>query len=895
MHMSLRGWGILIGLWMAAALPATAQVDPFVAIDAAIAEKRDAEVEAQLQQLAATDDPRVRGMALSRLTLGALKLGQGLSLKAEITESVALLRQLPDAQLELARALLWASEVAAAEDDNQTRLQLGEEALRLFETQPGAELELMRALLRVSNADGRLDRGVEGAAKVARAAEIADRLNAAPIERAAILGRQGAFAYGRGDLDAAERYYAQMLALSERESPNTPEHASALANVALVRAERGQLAAARAGYLRAIEMRKAVGGRSQMIASDLTTLGEIELRLGERDAALGHLLEARERLQALQSRSEIHVMLLLKLATLSFDRGDRPAALAWFEEADTLARALPFTCACKAKTLVGLAWFHLESAAPERALPLYRQAIALLQQDPSDPMTLAHAQAGEAEALLALGQATQANAALELALPKLVALAPDSAQHARLIWLQGRGLQASGAVAAAREHYCRASRMLDHASLQAIDDAGQARFRREYAKVYRDCIEAAAAAADAAAVFDGLERLRLRRAGGDAAPATQAVLTLDALRQQMPDDAVYLSYLVGTRQTRLLAVTRAQPPQLLQLEVGADELSRAVGALRTRILARVDQTDAALRQQASALYRALLQPAAASLEGKRLLIIAPDAALHDLPWAALRDGRRWLVQTHALVIADSLADRARRHAPVGGVLGVADASDSNLPEAVLRAGTAQLPALPHAREEVAELKRMERRAEVLIGADATEASVRARLPQARWAHFAVHAWLNSERPLESALLLRPADASPLDDGQLQAQEIGAMALAADVVVLSGCDTGRGGELDGVGLLGLVRAFRSAGADRVVASLWSIDDRGTAELFERHYRSADGDIVRGWQRTQQDALAHPRYLAGSDQSRGVGALAPSRSSAHLLPYHWASLQVYGRPW
>lgn len=889
--MSLRWCAVLFCCLVWA--PATRASDPFVAIDAAIAAQRDAEVLAELQQLANSEDLRTRGMALSRMTLGGLKRGQGLAYQDQIRDAVALLRRIPDAQLELARALLWASEVAAARDDNQTRLQLGEEAIELFAESPGADRELMGALLRVSNADGRLDRNAEGAAKVARAAEIAERIHAPPVEYVSILGRQGAFAYGRGDLDSAERYYSQMLELARRESPNTIEHASALANVALVRAERGQYTAARSGYLQAIAMRKTAGSRSQMIASDLTTLGEIELRLGEREAALEHLLEARERLQALQSRSEIHVMLLLKLASLSAEEGDHTRALAWFEEADAMARALPFTCACKAKTLVGLAWFHLESQAPERALALYRQAQALLEPEHADPMTAAHASAGEAEALLALGRAGEANSALERALPKLSELAPDSAQHARLLWLQGRGLQAGGSSEAARELYCRASRMLDHASLQVVDDAGQARFRREYAEVYRDCIEAAAAAGDAAAVFDGLERLRLRRASGDAAPAAHTVISLATLRQQMPANAVFLSYLVGAEHTRLLAVTREDAPQLLQLNAGAGALATQVSLLRTRILARADTDDRDLRQLSGALYRALLEPVGEMLTNHSLVVVAPDGALHDLPWAALRDGRRWLVQTHALLIADTLSPPGRAKSPAQGVLGVADASDSSVPEGAQR-GDRALPALPHAREEVAGLKRLAEQADVLTGADATERSVRARLPDARWAHFAVHAWLNSARPLESALLLRGTDSDPAGDGQLQAQEIATLPLAANVVVLSGCDTGRGGGLDGVGLLGLVRAFRSAGADRVVASLWSIDDRGTAELFARHYRHGDGDIVRDWQRTQRSALDRPRYQTDTEQQRGVGAVVPGRRG-RLLPYHWASLQVYGRPW
>ena len=118
MHMRLNGLGMLIALWTTLAPMALAGGDPFADIDAAIAAKRDTDVQVTLQQLAETDDPRVRGMALSRLTLGALKQGMGLAFKAQISESVALLRQVPGAELELARALLWASEVAAAEDDN---------------------------------------------------------------------------------------------------------------------------------------------------------------------------------------------------------------------------------------------------------------------------------------------------------------------------------------------------------------------------------------------------------------------------------------------------------------------------------------------------------------------------------------------------------------------------------------------------------------------------------------------------------------------------------------------------------------------------------------------------------------------------------------------------------
>lgn len=66
------------------------------------------------------------------------------------------------------------------------------------------------------------------------------------------------------------------------------------------------------------------------------------------------------------------------------------------------------------------------------------------------------------------------------------------------------------------------------------------------------------------------------------------------------------------------------------------------------------------------------------------------------------------------------------------------------------------------------------------------------------------------------------------DGFLRAHEVFNLRLAADVVVLSACQTGLGKEIRGEGLVGLTRGFMYAGAPRVVISLWNINDAATAE-------------------------------------------------------------------
>lgn len=894
---ALRGaqLGLATALLVALQFPALAQQAPadlWVQAQQAANAGRTDEALALMRQLAESREPLERARGLVGLTGIAIRQGKATERKQEIAQALDLLRALPQAQADLGLALIAAAEVAAASDDNATRLRLGEEAIALYASMPGRERELMDALLRTSNADARLGNTASGEAKVTRAAEIAERIGATPTERVRILGRQAAFACGRGALEEAAQRYEQMRSLAAAHIPDSLEHASALANGAMVAAERGHLAAARRDYERALELRRRVSGRSQMIATDLMTLAEIENRLGDLDAARTHLDEARQRLAELDSRSELHVGALVKLAQIDYDRGDTPAAQALFEQAKALAEALPFECACKAQTLIWLSWFQLRAGQAQAALAGYQRAIDLYTEDAGGNVNLPHAQAGKAEALVDLGRAEEAGAALAEALPALLEAAPGSSVHAHLEWLQGRIADGLGNGATARGHYCEASRILDRASLAGGNDVGQARFRRRYVEIYRACIEAAARDQDAAAVFDGLERLRLRRAAGEAATEDQAVVTLAQVQQRMPPRTALLSFLATDNALRVLVVASGHPPRLLRLALPRARLAAEVQALRERVLARADADDERLRASAGRLYDALLAPVADELRGQRQLLLAPDGPLHKLPWAALHDGRRWLIERHALVLVDTLSDA--RAAPAEGelLLGVADAGDAALPAAALRAGP--LAPLPFARVEIAALGHVEGRLSTLVGEEATEAVVRERLAQAGIAHFAVHAWLNVEQPLQSALMLRPA-ADGGDDGLLQAFEIAGLRTPARLVVLSGCDTGRGSELEGVGLLGLVRAFRSAGAQRVIASLWPIGDRGTAELFERYYRGGEADPARAWQRVAREALRNPVFDAGEDAERAVGGVARQSRADRLLPYHWASLQVYGQPW
>jgi CHAT domain-containing protein len=74
------------------------------------------------------------------------------------------------------------------------------------------------------------------------------------------------------------------------------------------------------------------------------------------------------------------------------------------------------------------------------------------------------------------------------------------------------------------------------------------------------------------------------------------------------------------------------------------------------------------------------------------------------------------------------------------------------------------------------------------------------------------------------------------DGFVRLHDIYNLNLPADLVVLSACNTALGQDVRGEGLIGIVRGFMYAGAARVVASLWKVDDEATAELMKRFYRN-----------------------------------------------------------
>ena len=102
--------------------------------------------------------------------------------------------------------------------------------------------------------------------------------------------------------------------------------------------------------------------------------------------------------------------------------------------------------------------------------------------------------------------------------------------------------------------------------------------------------------------------------------------------------------------------------------------------------------------------------------------------------------------------------------------------------------------------------------------------------QFTFVHFTAHAAANVESPLDSAVIL----SGPDDAYKLYARDVAEMPLRAELVTVSACRSAGERAYSGEGLVGFAWAFLRAGARQVIAGLWDVDDRSTAELMDRLY-------------------------------------------------------------
>jgi CHAT domain-containing protein/tetratricopeptide (TPR) repeat protein len=353
-------------------------------------------------------------------------------------------------------------------------------------------------------------------------------------------------------------------------------------------------------------------------------------------------------------------------------------------------------------------------------------------------------------------------------------------------------------------------------------------------------------------------------AGLRSAAAVPAATASEARQIASRLDSTLLCYWVGSESTYVWIVPPEGEIQSTRIEATEEHLKALVlrsaasglgvtrGAetgvqLTARSGKRLDVSAAPVNAW-SDLYRLLVEPVESRLPQKpgSSVIIVPHGPLFHLSFGALKNSRnRYLIEDLTLDYTPSIALLALPSQRNQG--GGSDDGDYLLvadPRQMPRgADGTQLPALPGAQMETQAIAGLLRGASftLLIGDQADEAAVRAKLAHRHVIHFATHGVLIDAEPLQSYLALGRIDESAAADGRLTAAEIYSLKLDADLVVLSACRSALGA-VTGDGVNGLARAFFCAGTNTVIATMWDVPDQPTSRLvssFYRHYRDGGG--------------------------------------------------------
>lgn len=290
--------------------------------------------------------------------------------------------------------------------------------------------------------------------------------------------------------------------------------------------------------------------------------------------------------------------------------------------------------------------------------------------------------------------------------------------------------------------------------------------------------------------------------------------------------------------------------RLQAVKLESDGLTEDVQAFR-KLIENTGSTQ--FLDMSKKLYKRLFQPLESSLN-KRNLIIVPHGVLHYLPLAALHDENGYLLDRYSIRMMPSASAmkylKEKKAAGKGGIL-IFGNPDLGNPKYDLA----------YAQKEATELARIRPQSKVFVRKEATEEALRRYAKDYSYIHFATHGEFDPQAPLKSALLLAPDSRY---NGILSVDKIYSLNLNVDLVTLSACETGLSRIANGDDLVGLTRGFLYAGSNSIVASLWKVDDRATAELMTGFYtellKNNKVEALRSAQLETKKKYPHPYYWA-----------------------------------
>ncbi|MCB0851666.1 MAG: CHAT domain-containing protein, partial [Bacteroidetes bacterium] len=271
------------------------------------------------------------------------------------------------------------------------------------------------------------------------------------------------------------------------------------------------------------------------------------------------------------------------------------------------------------------------------------------------------------------------------------------------------------------------------------------------------------------------------------------------------------------------------------------------------------------------------------------LVIVPDGALGYLPFETFTDqDGQYLVSKTAISYAYSathfcqLFDRSgKRSIPGKKLLAVSPAFKQK--EGVLANAESirrsYLGPLVYSEQEVKSIQQI-LGGDILMGSQATKEAFFSMADQYQILHLSSHGKVNDDHPRFSFIAFSGENDTVLTEGEpyvgvsgLYLADLYNLDLNADMVVLSACETGLGKLTQAEGIISLARGFAFAGASSIVTTLWSVNDKTSADLMTLFYENLNQGMPR-------DQAMQKAKMAFIDENEA--------------PFYWAGYIVIGDP-
>jgi CHAT domain-containing protein/Tfp pilus assembly protein PilF len=381
----------------------------------------------------------------------------------------------------------------------------------------------------------------------------------------------------------------------------------------------------------------------------------------------------------------------------------------------------------------------------------------------------------------------------------------------------------------------------------------------------------------------------------------------DIQAQILDENSILLEYFLGAENSYLFAVNKNS------LEIFELPKREIIEKSARQAVEKIKLANSTEKPDLADLSRILLAPVAEKIQNKRLLIVA-SGVLQYVPFAALQSQdskakNRFLIETNEIVNLPSASvlallrqNKTRSESPKNLMAILADpvftnddsrlklvAKQKSTPNDSSTAVMREVKILsPQLRSDFGRLRFSRLEADAILDlakskqnfaamdfAANLKAANSAELQNSRIIHLATHGVIKSDFPELSGVVfsLIDEDGNP-QDGFLRLHDIYNLRLNADLVVLSACETALGKEIKGEGIVGLTRGFMYSGAPTVIASLWKVEDRATADLMRLFYEKM-----------------FKENLSPSESLRQA-QISMIKEKGNSQPFYWAGFNLQG---